>query len=166
MKLICDEKTGELKYKIIYNKTPKECKICNKSIRSDSFERHINSKRHKMLEQRNKELNKKDEVKLKETVDDNADFNVLESLKKNELEEILKNCKITKSSNGSIHLYNKNNYESFKSRYNRDKKFKQNHLKKAYEKIECECGRSYMKCHKSRHLRSPIHKKNLQLLKK
>lgn len=172
MKLICNNKTGELEYKIKYDKTPKECKTCNKTVRADSYERHLKSNRHKMLEERNKELNNKEEIKpkvikLKEVVEENKDFNVVESLNKNELEQIIKNCKITKSSNGTVHLYNKNNYESFKQRYNRDKKFKDQHLKKSYQRIECECGRSYMRCHKSRHLKSPIHKRKLQeILKK
>lgn len=135
------KKFGKLDYKIKYNKEPKECKVCNISVRTDSFARHVKSKKHLRLQDLQNDIKKVDDVvpKKKEKIIKLKDVKVVVKPKK----------KIDKSK-----------YESFKSRYARDPEFKKRHLENVLQKIQCEdCGRTYMKCHRARHKRSKICKR-------
>ncbi len=50
----------------------------------------------------------------------------------------------------------------FKTRYNEDAEFRENHLAYIKEKVKCTgCGRSVTRCNMTRHKRSNLHKKNL-----
>jgi len=185
-KIIINKNTAELEYKVKFDKTPKHCEPCNKTVRTDSYARHLTSKKHIELEKRAKEFKqdkpkiiklkdvkpkpmrkKNDKVLVKDKdkikYGEPNQFDVIECFEKSELEKIIKNCKILKNrKNGSVHFYDKSKYETFKHRYERDAEFKEKHLKNVLKRIECECGRSYLRCHRARHLRSPIHKRKLE----
>ena len=131
-KIITNKKTGELEYKVKFDKTPKYCKPCNKTMRSDSYARHLTSKKHIELEKRAEEFKqdkpkiiklkdlrpkpmrkKNDKVLVKDKIKygEPNKFDVIECFEKGELEQIIKNCKILKNrKNGSVHFYDKSKY--------------------------------------------------------
>jgi hypothetical protein len=70
----------------------------------------------------------------------------------------MNNLKIVKSNTGKLYYYNKNNYESFKNRYDEDIYFRQKHLNYCKEKIKCKtCNKLVTRSNMSRHKKGIKH---------